>query len=107
MNMSQVYQRVRKYKKDPNRAKELYNWQKYIRSKQQHIRQYSEQVINLKVKQIEITQAKQKPKQKSICFNEGSLRDLCENSKCMNICIIGIPKGEEREKKREENYLKK
>lgn len=40
MNMRQVYQRVRKYKKDPNRAKELYNWQKYIRSKQQHIRQY-------------------------------------------------------------------
>ena len=29
---------------------------------------------------------------------KGSLRDLCDNSKCMNICIIGIPKGEEREK---------
>ena len=30
--------------------------------------------------------------------NEDSLRDVWENSKCTNICIIGVPEGEEREK---------
>ena len=30
--------------------------------------------------------------------NEDSLRDLWDNVKCNNICIIGVPEGEEREK---------
>ena len=30
--------------------------------------------------------------------NEDSLRDLWDNIKCINICIIGVPEGEEREK---------
>ena len=30
--------------------------------------------------------------------NEHSLRDLQYNIKCTNICIIGVPEGEEREK---------
>ena len=30
--------------------------------------------------------------------NEDSLRDLWDNIKHTNICIIGVPKGEEREK---------
>ena len=30
--------------------------------------------------------------------NEDSLRDLWDNIKCTNICIIGVPEGEEREK---------
>ena len=30
--------------------------------------------------------------------NEDSLRDLWDNIKCNNICIIGVPEGEEREK---------
>ena len=28
--------------------------------------------------------------------NEGSLRDLCDNVKCINISITGVPEGEER-----------
>lgn len=103
--MRQVYQRVRKYK-GQTEPKNYITDKNILEVSNNILDNTEEQVINLKVKQIEITQAKQKPKQKSICFNEGSLRDLCENSKCMNICIIGIPKGE-REKKREENYLKK
>lgn len=61
--MRQVYQRVRKYKKTQTEPKNYITDKKYIRSKQQHIRQYRGIVINLKVKQIEITQAKQEPKQ--------------------------------------------
>ena len=30
--------------------------------------------------------------------NEDSLRDLWDNIKCTNICIIGVTEGEEREK---------
>ena len=30
--------------------------------------------------------------------NEDSLRYLWDNIKCINICIIGVPEGEEREK---------
>ena len=30
--------------------------------------------------------------------NEASLRDLWDNIKCMNILIIGVPEGEERDK---------
>ena len=30
--------------------------------------------------------------------NEDSLRDLWDNIKCTNICIIGVPEGQEREK---------
>ena len=30
--------------------------------------------------------------------NEDSLRHLWDNNKCINICIIGSPEGEEREK---------
>ena len=30
--------------------------------------------------------------------NEDSLRDLWDHIKCNNICIIGVPEGEEREK---------
>ena len=45
--------------------------------------------------------------------NEDSLRDLWDNIKCNNTCIIGVPEGEEREKGRKkifeeiivENYL--
>ena len=30
--------------------------------------------------------------------NEDRLRDLGDNIKCTNICIMGVPEGEEREK---------
>ena len=35
--------------------------------------------------------------------NEESLRELWDNVKCTNICIIGVPEGEEREKGTEKN----
>ena len=42
--------------------------------------------------------AMQQNKEKRIKRNEDSLRDLWDNIKCNNICIIGVPEGEEREK---------
>ena len=37
-------------------------------------------------------------KEKRMKRNEDSLRDLWDNIKHHNICIIGVPEGEEREK---------
>ena len=37
-------------------------------------------------------------KEKRMKRNEHSLRDLGDNIKCTNICITGVPEGEEREK---------
>ena len=45
----------------------------------------------------EFTATKQN-KEKRMKRNEDSLRDLWDNIKCNNICIIGVPEGEERQK---------
>ena len=47
----------------------------------------------------EITDAEQK-KEKRLKTNEESLRELWDNVKCTNICIIGVPEGEEREREK-------
>ena len=44
---------------------------------------------------VEITDAEQK-REKRLKTNEESLKELWDNIKCTNICIIGVP--EEREK---------
>ena len=36
--------------------------------------------------------------------NEGSLRDIWDSIKCTNICIIGVPEGEERQKRPEKIF---
>ena len=36
--------------------------------------------------------------------NEDSPRDLWDNIKCNNICIIGVPEGEERERGQEKIF---
>ena len=46
---------------------------------------------------VEFTAAEQ-TKEKRMKRNEDSLRDLWDNIKRTNICIIGVPEGEEREK---------
>ena len=42
---------------------------------------------------------------KRMKINKDSLRDLWDNIKCTNICIIGVPEGEERKDLRK--YLKR
>ena len=46
---------------------------------------------------MEIMETEQK-REKRLKTNEESLRDLWDNVKCSDICIIGVPEGEEREK---------
>ena len=46
---------------------------------------------------VEITAAEQNI-DKTMKRNEDSLRDLWDNTKHMNVCIIGVPEGEERER---------
>ena len=45
---------------------------------------------------VEFT-AMEQNKEKRMKRNEDRLRDLWDNIKCNNICIIGVPEGEERE----------
>ena len=56
-----------------------------------------EQISELEDRMVEITAVEQN-KEKRMKRNEDSLRDLWDNIKCTNICIIGVPEGEEREK---------
>ena len=48
---------------------------------------------------MEITDAEQK-REKRLKTNEENLRELWDNVKSTNICIIGVPEGEERERDR-------
>ena len=43
-------------------------------------------------------------REKRLKTNEESLRELWDNVKCTNICIIGVPEGEEREKETEKIF---
>ena len=51
---------------------------------------------------VEIIDAEQK-REKRLKRNEECLRELWDNVKCTNIHIIGLPEGEEREKRTEKN----
>ena len=51
----------------------------------------------------EITGTEQK-REKRLKTNEESLRELWDNAKHTNICIIGVPEGEEREKETEKIF---
>ena len=46
---------------------------------------------------METTDVEQK-REKRLKRNEDSLREVCDNVKCNNIHIIGVPEGEERKK---------
>ena len=65
------------------------------------ITEAEEQISNLEDSVVEITATEQN-KGKRMERNRDSLRDLSGNIKHTNICIIGIPEREERE--REETW---
>ena len=46
-------------------------------------------------------------KRKKDKTNEESLRELWDNVKCTNIHIIGVPEGEERERRGQKKYSKR
>ena len=77
------------------------------------ITEAEEQISEMEDRMVEITSVEQN-KEKRMIRNEDSMRGLWDNIKCTNICIKGVPEGEEREKGSEkvfeeiiaENFLK-
>uniref|UniRef100_A0A8D1E0Q3 L1 transposable element RRM domain-containing protein n=1 Tax=Sus scrofa TaxID=9823 RepID=A0A8D1E0Q3_PIG len=61
------------------------------------IQEAEERISEVEDRLVEITDAEQK-REKRLKRNEESLRELWDNVKHTNICIIGVPEGEEREK---------
>ena len=70
------------------------------------ITEAEEQLSDLEDRMVEFTAVEQN-KEKRMKRNEDSLRDLWDNIKCNNICIIGVPEQEERERKEPRKYLKR
>ena len=70
------------------------------------ITEAEERISDLEDRMVEFT-AMEKNKQKRMKRNEDSLRDLWDNIKHNNIRIIGVPEGEERERKDQRKYLKR
>ena len=61
------------------------------------ITEAEEQIKDLEDRMVEIT-ATQQNIEKRMKRNEDSLRDVWDNIKHPNICIIGVPEGEERDR---------
>ena len=61
---------------------------------------------DLEDRMVEFTAIEQN-KGKRMKRNEDSLRDIRDNIKHNNIHIIGVPEGEERERKDQRKYLKR
>ena len=59
------------------------------------IQKAEERISEVEDRLVEITDAEKK-REKGLKTNEESLRELWDNVKCINICIIGVPEGEER-----------
>ena len=66
------------------------------------IQEAEERICEMEDRLVEITDAEQK-REKRLKTNEESLRELWDTIKHMNIHIIGVPEGEEREKGTEKN----
>ena len=64
-----------------------------------------EQISDLEDRMVKIIATEQYT-EKRMKRNEDSLRHVWENIKCTNISIIGVPDGEDRERKDLRKYLK-
>ena len=67
------------------------------------IQEAEEQISEVEDRLVEIMDAEQK-REKRLKRNEKSLRELWDNVKRNNIHIIGVPEGEEREKRTEKIF---
>ena len=72
------------------------------------ITEAEEWINDLENRMVEITAAEQNiQKRKKKKKEEDSLRDSWDNIKCTNIHIIGVPEGEETEKRDLRKHLKR
>ena len=74
-----------------------------INSRITEVTEAEEQINDLEDRMVEITASEQNT-DKKMKRNEDSLSGPWYNIKCTNICIIGVPKGEEREKGPEKTF---
>ena len=72
-------------------------WKNTLERISSRITETEEQISDLEDRMEEVT-ATEENKEKWMKRNEDSLRDLWDNIKRNNICILGVPEGEEREK---------
>ena len=93
-----VYQR-------PTRTKEQTEMNNTLEGIHSRITEAEKWVSGLEDRMVEIIAAKQNIEKKNE-KSEDSLRDLWDNIKCTNICIIGVPEGEERENRFEQAFKK-
>ena len=70
------------------------------------IMEAEEQISDLEGRMVKIIATEQYT-EKRMKRNEDSLRHVWENIKCTNISIIGVPDGEDRERKNLRKYLQK
>ena len=77
-----------------NKQAEMNNTLEGINSR---ITEAEEQINDLEDRTVEISATEQNI-EKRMNRNDDRLRDLGDNIKCTNICIMGVPEGEEREK---------
>ena len=68
--------------------------------------QEAERINEVEDRLVEIMDEEQK-REKRLKTNEESLRELWDNVKCTNIRIIGVPEGEERERRGQKKYSKR
>ena len=84
-----IYQRPRRTKEQTNRDEET------LEGTNSRTAEAEDQISDLEDRMVEITVTEQN-KEKRMKRNEDSLRDLWDNIKRSNICILGVPEGEER-----------
>ena len=70
------------------------------------IQEAEERISEVEDRLVEITDAEQK-REKRLKTNAESLRELWDNAKHTNICITGVPEGEERERRGQKKYSKR
>ena len=93
-----------------NKQREMNNTITEIKTTQEginnRITEAEERISDLENGMVEFTAVKQ-TKERRMKRNEDSLRDLWDKIKRNNIHIIGVPEGEERERKDQRKYLKR
>ena len=71
-----------------------------------NIRLEEDRISELEVKSLEIIQFEEQKKKANMKENEQSLRNLWDIIKYTNILIMGVPEGEDREKRTEKYSMR-